>query len=119
MANAETVTVMGMQKYEGFVVICRECHRCFHFGKAGVDGLQERALDRLAGLNGWPKRTLTAYCKALDRRWKQANRIGWMLDLTGISHPDGYDNLTTILGLPWKFAAETDWREVNPLAAFQ
>jgi hypothetical protein len=126
---------MGTQKLEGLMAICHDCHLCFHLGKGNVEGVLDQTLDRLAALNFWPKEIINQYRVTLDRRYSILSELYWMLDLSAVQHPSGgvtvkkpwklhdedprlirapnkygSDNLTVLLGTPWKFHGENDWR---------
>jgi len=134
----EENSVFGTQKLDGLMAICHDCHRCFHLGKAKADGVLEPTLKRLAALNLWTQKTIDAYCDKLDERYALTNEIFWMLDLSWVKHPEGGitirrpwkvheevdclitapnrlggDNITMLLGIPWKFEGEATWREAK------
>jgi hypothetical protein len=133
--NNSEATVFGVQKLRGLMAICHNCHRCFHLGKANIDGKLGLTRKRLAALNFWPENTLEVYCITLNARHSLASEIFWMLDLSWVNHPDGgisirkawkvhpevshiltapsklgSDNITGLLNVPWKFEDEVDWR---------
>jgi hypothetical protein len=137
-AQRKDLLVLGTQKLDGLLAICHKCHLCFHLGKANVDGVLEPTLERLAGLNGWEKKTIDAYRKKLYERYELASEIGWELDLSWVRHPEGGitvrnswkvhpevdrlitapnrhggDNITALMGTKWKFQGETVWRETK------
>jgi hypothetical protein len=128
--------VFGIQKLEGFFTVCRDCHRCFHLGKANVDGVYQATLKRLMALNCWGKSTMDRYCTILDERYSYTNQISWILNLSSVQHPEGGvtlrrtwclfeeeprfvmspskyggNNLTALMNIKWKFEGELQWRE--------
>lgn len=144
MKQAESALVMGYQRLDGFMVVCHECHLCFHLGKANVDGMLERTHARLAAINHWTRKTVEDYCRTIGNRWKHASQIYWILDLTKLSHPSGGliikspwrehpenpgfltmqsrlgdENLTVIAGISWKFSSDKAWKDPVPIEAFQ
>ena len=119
---------MGVQRLEGLMAICVDCHRCFHLGKANVDGKLELAINRLAYLNHWTSSEAGDYYKLIGERWKALNGLDWIIDLSSIKHPEGFytikspwteheqhgcfltapnqfgqDNLTALVGCAWSF----------------
>jgi hypothetical protein len=127
--------IFGTQKLEGLMAICSPCHRCFHLGKADVDGVLDRTLNRLAALNCWHGTTIERYRDTLSARYDLTNQICWALDLSWVRHPDGGitvrrpwksheedarlltapnkftgESVTALLEVPWKFVGEQGWR---------
>lgn len=151
-ANAQSdddvITVcIGLQRLEGLMGLCKDCHACFHVGRANVHGNLDGeggVGDRIRALNNWDDDTLQRYLNAVFERGRQASRLYWVLDFSGISHPDGgltVDNKwrlsphgggmlvtenphigesnTAILGAPWRFAGEKDWRPSQSISDFE
>lgn len=117
----------GIQKLEGLVAVCSDCHRCFHLGRETAMGTIDQTLTRLRGINNWSAIEIKEYADAVFTRWTNHSEYQWALDLSLIAeqgplvinqkwstHPEhpgllttsndfGSDNLTQILNCPWIF----------------
>jgi len=122
---------IGVQRLDGLLTVCHECHKCFHLGFAHATGDLDNVLKRLSMINGWKGAQSKDYFKTVGDRWKSLSRLSWILDFSGVEHPDGYftikspwvrekldqrylhsvsreggERLTAIVGHSWKFSKE-------------
>jgi hypothetical protein len=88
---------VGIQRLEGLLTICHECHKCFHLGKASVDGEIDRVLERLSMINGWSQAEGRSYYQTVSKRWASLSKHNWVLDFSKIKHPDGFLTIKS----PW------------------
>lgn len=128
----------GIQKLNGLMTLCHECHKCFHLGKAGIDGEFESVTNRLAAINNWGSDQLENYLSMVDKRWKLLSKFNWVLDFSSLIHPDGVftikspwlnhsaddrfltapnrfgpPSVTAIIGHPWKLSRDDGHRMVK------
>ncbi len=128
----------GIQQLNGLLTLCKDCHKCFHLGKANADGEIDQVLGRLALLNGWGKAETTQYFRTVSRRWEALSKFSWVLELGAISHPEGFltikspwtrvdsdqrfltapgrfgpPSLTAITSHPWRFVKDSETTLTN------
>lgn len=118
----------GVQHLDGLICVCKACHECFHLGYANVNNRLQIAIERLRKINGWSAVIGNRYYDIIADRWEESNKVKWILDFSGLEHPDGGltistiwsfdaqgflnkgENKTIITNIPWKFTNETNWR---------
>ncbi|MEG0870290.1 MAG: hypothetical protein RSG77_25080 [Hafnia sp.] len=90
--------IFGIQKLDGLVAVCSDCHRCFHLGRETAQGTLEPTLLRLGAINNWTPSEVKTYSAEVFRRWEFNSKINWVLDLSLIQPPSG----TLIINDRWK-----------------
>ena len=70
-----------VQRLEGLVSLCPDCHRCKHIGLADLRGEGEEAEAWLAKVNGWTPGQTSEYVTAAFEQWAERSRHEWSLDL--------------------------------------
>ena len=89
---------IGIQRLDGLLGICHECHKCFHLGKANADGEIDMVIARLSRVNGWSQSEGNRYFHTVSRRWQALSKYHWVLDFSGVEHPDGFLTVKS----PWR-----------------
>ena len=80
-----------IQKLEGMIALCPDCHMCKHIGLAQIQGRGEKALKHLMKINGLKKKEAEAYIVEAFKVWQARSQQKWTLDLShlqeyGIDH---------------------------------
>jgi hypothetical protein len=101
-SKRKKTTRFGIQKLEGLMAICNDCHRCFHLGREKSQGTLPETLQRLAALNNWTTQEVSTYYDTIINRWEMTSSVNWLLDLGILDHPDGHLTVST----PWKIHPE-------------
>lgn len=71
-----------VQKLEGFIALCPDCHRVKHFGFAQVQGTEKEALKQLRKINGWDSKETNLYIKEQFKIWEERSKKEWKLDIS-------------------------------------
>lgn len=116
----------GIQKLEGLLAVCTECHKCFHLGRETAKGSINETLYRLQKLNNWDNDTTKHYYHTVTTRWTNHSKFNWVLDLSIVNNHQpliinnkwmmdpktklltsdnefGPPNQTNIINCEWKF----------------
>lgn len=129
-SQSQDTVAFGVQKLEGLVVLCKKCHACFHLGLANAQGRLHPVLSRLRVINNWTAEQLSLYKKTVFQRWEHHSQVPWILDFSGLTHPDGgltiistwqpldieglfsrNDQFTGISGIPWRLSVSKPWQQ--------
>lgn len=132
----------GVQKLDGLMAICKDCHKMFHLGLANVNNELDAVLSRLRAVNRWSQQQVNRYYNLVGDRYEDASKVYWGLDFSNIKHPDGGltlksswnvceqepnliecegrfgQQLTAIICTPWKHHKEKQWRKALTLQEF-
>lgn len=71
-----------IQKLEGLIALCPDCHAVKHIGRQIVLGFGDEAKAHLAFVNGWDEEQAEAYVDAAGELWLERSRHSWKLDLS-------------------------------------
>lgn len=74
--------VRRIQKLEGLIALCPNCHAVKHIGRQIAYGFGDEARSHLAHVNGWSDEYAEAYVEAAGQLWYERSRHSWKLDLT-------------------------------------
>lgn len=74
--------VRRIQKLEGLIALCPDCHAVKHIGRQIVLGFGDEAKAHLALVNSWSADQAEAYVEAAGQVWYQRSQHSWKLDLT-------------------------------------
>ena len=77
-----------IQKLEGMIALCPDCHSVKHFGFAQASGRGERAMKHLMKVNKLSRKKTERYLQDVFKQWFERSQKSWKLD---ISHLSGYD----------------------------
>lgn len=77
-----------IQKLEGMIALCPDCHRVKHFGFARTQGKGKQAFRHLIKVNKLTNQKAEQYLQEVFEIWYQRSQKSWMLD---ISHLSQYD----------------------------
>jgi hypothetical protein len=77
----------SIQKLEGMIALCPDCHQVKHFGFAQVQGKGDKALAHLMKINKLKKPEAEKYVKEAFELWSKRSQKSWTLD---ISHLKDY-----------------------------
>jgi hypothetical protein len=85
-----------VQRLAGMIALCPACHEVKHFGFARVRGIDGRAFEHLAAVNGWTAPATQLYLDHVFELWAWRSKHEWDLDLTvladyGIAPPPDHD----------------------------
>lgn len=72
----------GIQRLEGLMCLCQECHEMFHPGLATARGHRNEIIQRLCLLNAWNEQEYRRYAEWGNALAKARSAIEWELDLT-------------------------------------
>lgn len=141
-AQKSGAAAFGIQRLDGLMAICKECHKMFHLGLANANNELDSVLSRLAAVNGWSKEQVNKYFDLVGDRYEAASEAYWALDFSSTQHPDGGltlkstwvsmpdeprllesegrfgQQVTAVLGIPWKHHKDAEWRKVLTLQDF-
>lgn len=76
-----------IQKLEGMIALCPNCHMVKHIGFAEVRGMKVAALHHLRKVNQMTMKEAEAFVAEAFRVWSQRSQKNWTLD---ISHLEEY-----------------------------
>lgn len=76
-----------IQKLEGMIALCPNCHSCKHLGLAQIQGRGEQILKHLMRINNITKSVADDYVKNIFKIWAERSKKVWKLDL---SHLEEY-----------------------------
>jgi hypothetical protein len=71
-----------IQKLEGIVALCPQCHLVKHLGRAQATGQYQKAISHLCKVNGWTKQDAELYIQVCYEVWSQRSRSQWQLDIS-------------------------------------
>ena len=71
-----------IQKLNGMIALCPECHEVKHIGLAGKHGRGEIAQVHLAKINRWTMIQTSDYINGQVSKWKQRSTFMWKIDLS-------------------------------------
>lgn len=72
----------GIQKLEGMIALCPNCHSVKHFGFARISGKEERALKHFMKINGLKKKEAEKAITSAFELWAKRSTLEWKLDLS-------------------------------------
>ena len=72
----------GIQKLEGMIALCPDCHSVKHFGFARISGKEEQALKHFMKVNGLKKKEAEKVILAAFELWTKRSTLEWKLDLS-------------------------------------
>lgn len=73
-----------IQKLEGMIALCPNCHMVKHIGLAQVNGKTEQALKHLMLINKLSKKDAQEYITDSFMVWAMRSTKSWKLDLSGL-----------------------------------
>lgn len=76
----------GIQRIEGLMCLCQDCHEVFHPGVAIARGHRNEIIQRLCLLNAWSEEEYRRYAEWGNTLSKTRAAIDWELDLTPFAH---------------------------------
>ena len=76
-----------VQKLEGMIALCPDCHMVKHIGLAEVRGLKIKALRHLMSVNKMTIKKAESYIEEAFKVWAERSQKTWTLD---ISHLEQY-----------------------------
>lgn len=76
-----------IQKLEGMMALCPDCHMVKHIGLAGIMGKRAQALRHLMAINKMTIKKAEAYVEEAFKIWAERSKKTWTLD---ISHLEEY-----------------------------
>jgi hypothetical protein len=71
-----------IQKLEGMIALCPDCHMVKHIGLAGIRGKRAQALHHLMYVNNMTSKEAEAYIEGAFKVWAERSAKTWTLDLT-------------------------------------
>lgn len=74
-----------IQKLEGMIALCPDCHRVKHFGFAQIQGKGKEALQHLMKINDLTKKRAEKYVKEAFELWALRSTKKWALDISYLS----------------------------------
>jgi hypothetical protein len=74
-----------IQKLEGMIALCPNCHQCKHYGFAQIQGKDEQAFLHLMKVNKLTKKKTEKYLIAVFEQWYQRSHKNWVLDISYLS----------------------------------
>jgi hypothetical protein len=85
-----------VQRLVGMIALCPACHEVNYFGFARVRGIDGRAFEHLATVNGWTAAVTQLYLDGVFELWAWRSDRGWDLHLTvlpdyGVAPPPDHD----------------------------
>ena len=76
---------LGVQKLEGFEILCGACHETRHLGFASVRGRLPQVMDRLATINRLTIAERRPYLDLVYARFEERSKRRWAMDLSIVS----------------------------------
>lgn len=74
-----------IQKLEGMIALCPDCHNVKHFGFAQASGRGERAMKHLMKVNKLSKKDADQYLTNAFQQWYERSQQNWQLDISYLS----------------------------------
>lgn len=74
-----------IQKLEGMIALCPNCHMVKHIGLAEVRGKKIQALRHLMAVNNMTNKEAEAYIETAFKVWAERSQKNWKLDLTHLA----------------------------------
>ncbi len=71
-----------VQKLDGLIALCPDCHEVKHIGLAGVNGRADEAAAHLRRVNQWTEEKTEIYLDSVWETWEKRSRHNWQLDLS-------------------------------------
>ena len=71
-----------IQKLDGMIALCPDCHMVKHIGLAEVRGLKIRALHHLMSVNKMTIKKAEAYVEESFKVWAERSKKSWTLDIS-------------------------------------
>lgn len=71
-----------IQKLDGMIALCPDCHMVKHIGLAEVRGEKARAMKHLMSVNKMNLKQAEAYVESAFKVWHERSQKNWTLDLT-------------------------------------
>ena len=71
-----------IQKLEGMIALCPDCHIVKHFGLAQIQNKGEKALKHLMEVNNLSKNNAEKYIKKSFEKWAERSSKNWKLDIS-------------------------------------
>lgn len=71
-----------VQKLEGVIALCPNCHMVKHMGRSQVIGKGEHAKNHLKKVNGWSNSQAVKYINKAFNTWERRSQFEWELDLS-------------------------------------
>ena len=105
---------MPIQRLEGFLCLCADCHMMFHPDITNFKGSGEHFSKRLAYYNGWDETQISENIDFVFKTHTERSKLSWDLDISlvvnfmdtvGIKKKHA-DNLPTIYGLKYHIAGQ-------------
>jgi len=80
-----------IQKLEGLISLCPQCHQVKHIGRTTIIGKQPEAFKQLEDVNGWNHKEVVEYVAEsfLLHRWR--SNFDWTLDIGILTESYGVD----------------------------
>jgi hypothetical protein len=76
------VDVTRVQRLDGLIALCPDCHMVKHIGMAEVRGLMPEALMHLMKVNEWDEGDAYQYVALSFQIWAERSRYDWDLDIS-------------------------------------
>lgn len=73
-----------IQKLEGMIALCPNCHMVKHFGLAQVQDTGERALKHFMKINELKKKEADKYVADAFSKWAERSSKNWKLDISSL-----------------------------------
>ena len=80
--------VRHIQRLEGLIALCPNCHRAKHIGKAEIDGFFEEVLDHICIVNDWTFDKASDYIDECFEQWARRSKSKWTLDISWLERYD-------------------------------
>lgn len=74
-----------IQKLEGMIALCPDCHMVKHIGYAQTQGRGDRALKHFMKINGLKKKTAEKCVEEAFAKWALRSQKDWTLDISKLS----------------------------------
>lgn len=71
-----------IQKLDGMIALCPDCHMVKHIGLAQIQNKGERALKHLMKVNGFKKKEAEKYIIDSFIKWEERSGKTWILDIS-------------------------------------
>lgn len=80
-----------IQKLEGLISLCPQCHQVKHIGRTTIIGKQAEAFKHLEIVNGWNHKEVVDYVAEafITHRWR--SNFDWVLDINTLTEQYGVD----------------------------
>lgn len=77
----EYVDSERIQRLNGFVALCPQCHEVKHMGMANLRGRGDVAVEHLAKINRWSESEARRYVNSAFNKWLERSMVEWSVDL--------------------------------------